>query len=500
MWADATANFGRLCNPEGVRALVENCRRANINILVVDVKDLTGRVLYDSSIAPRLQSHAGYTNVPGFDLLRTASEECRKQGIAIYASINVFSEGRKKEGGPVFQHPDWESVAQTSDAWVRAEDDVPYPVASIGRRAYDGRLALFLDPEKAGAREEEETWLFVDRDTETALGSEAGPSTNAVLLAAKGAAGSWLGKIRAGDSVRVFSRPKFIASRFALEMHNAVFVNPVNPDVRAYELSIIREIAANYDIDGIIFDRMRYSGLNADFSDLSRRSFEAWLGREVDVWPEDVLTFPALENDEPRQGPLFAKWIEWRASNITEFFAEAGDVVRKTRPGMEAAVYVGSWYWSYYPMGVNWASDTYRPEADWASSDFHRTGYAKLADWITTGCYYPHATRDDAIQAGGSGGASVQAAAEGSAMVIGNASFTYAGLYLVDYQGKPEQLVRAIDMCRTATQGVMLFDLVYVEDYDWWNVLRRAFPEPAPIPHKLPELREQLQQAYLKDR
>ena len=29
----------------------------------------------------------------------------------------------------------------------------------------------------------------------------------------------------------------------------------------------------------------------------------------------------------------------------------------------------------------------------------------------------------------------------------------------------------------------MLFDLVYARNYDWWDVLKSAFPEPAKAPH-----------------
>ncbi len=499
LWVDATANFTRLCHPEGVRELVRKSREAGINALVVDVKDLTGQVLYDSRIAPRLEEYSGARNAPGFDLLRTASEECRANGMAIYAAINVFAEGRKAEGGPVFDHPEWEAVVQDPEAWIVAGEGPGYPVARINRKAPEGRLALFEEPVVAGEAGTGEIRVLLDPARRTVLPPGEEPPSGALLLAATGAAGEWLQSLKPGDMGEVVTRPRFIASRHAQEMHNAIFVNPANRQVRDYELSIVREIVENYDIDGIVLDRMRYSGLNADFSELSRRSFETWLGRPVERWPEDILLLPALSRQQPLWGPLFQKWLHWRALNIKTFAEEARAVLKSARPDLEMAVYVGSWYWSYYPLGVNWGSDRFRPAAAWATPDYHQTGYAPLMDWITTGCYYPTVSREEAAERGISQAATVQAAAEGSAHVIGNASFFYAGLYLLDYRNNPEQFIRAVEMCRQASQGVMLFDLVYIEQYGWWDLLKQVFAGEVPtLPHRIPELRSALHEAYLR--
>ncbi|MEI6914882.1 MAG: hypothetical protein WCL39_07110, partial [Armatimonadota bacterium] len=130
LWFDANANFERLATPDGVRRIVEKCKLANINIIVVDVKDISGDVLYDSRIAPRVTSMRDAEHGPDFDLLRTATQEARKQGIAVYASINVFSEGKKSTGGPALDHPGWESTVYAPETWVRAGDS-EYPTANI---------------------------------------------------------------------------------------------------------------------------------------------------------------------------------------------------------------------------------------------------------------------------------------------------------------------------------------------------------------------------------
>src|SRR5688572_23098930 len=81
MWLDGTANLQRLSTREGVSAVMDRCKRANINTVVVDVKPLSGHVLFNSKVAPRLQEWRGFQYPAGHDLLRVALEEGRKRGL-----------------------------------------------------------------------------------------------------------------------------------------------------------------------------------------------------------------------------------------------------------------------------------------------------------------------------------------------------------------------------------------------------------------------------------
>ncbi len=470
------------------------CSEANLNMVVVDVKDINGRVLYNSSIAPHDDEKDGIRRDAGYDLLQVATEEARRVNIAPYASINVFSEGRQGHGGPATERPELQSTIYTPEPWVTIEDD-GYPASSVNKRALPGRLAVFENAAEAGAQQPGETFVFLDRGAGRIVpaGEEVALSS-CVLLVASGEAGNWLGQLRPGQQAELIAKPRFIPAGLAAEEHNAIFVNPSNPVARDYELSVIKEIVQNYDIDGLVLDRMRYPGLNSDFSDLSRQQFETWLGRKVNHWPEEIIAFGPLPSDKPVWGPLFPQWIEWRASVITSFLSEAHTVIKEA--GKETSVYVGSWYWDYYPLGVNWASDKFHIQTAWPSEQYASTGYAALNDWMTTGCYYPTPTREEASVAGKPPGGTVEAAAETSVKAIGAASFTYGGLYLLDYKGDPDRFCRAVDVCRQVTQGVMLFDLVYLEDYGWWDVVKKAFPQPARIPHKIDSLRSQMHELY----
>src|SRR5687767_15726536 len=70
MWLDGTANLDRLNSREGVAKVFDRLVKANINTVVVDVKPLSGHVLYDSKIAPRLKEWKGVRLPDGYDLLK----------------------------------------------------------------------------------------------------------------------------------------------------------------------------------------------------------------------------------------------------------------------------------------------------------------------------------------------------------------------------------------------------------------------------------------------
>ncbi len=177
-------------------------------------------------------------------------------------------------------------------------------------------------------------------------------------------------------------------------VHGAMFVNPLHRQVRAYEMGVIREIC-QYDIDGIILDRMRYPNLYADFSDLTRKVFERSIGREVERWPGDILTRNAPPAQEVR-GPLFKQWLRFRAQVMRDFLAEARRAAKSAKPDVKLGVYVGSWYTTYYDVGVNWGSPEHTESLDWWPEGYEQTGFADLVDYLCTGCYYPHPTRREA--------------------------------------------------------------------------------------------------------
>ncbi len=276
-------------------------------------------------------------------------------------------------------------------------------------------------------------------------------------------------------------------------------LNPSNPEVRAYQKSILVEFVERYpDADGIIFDRLRYDNITSDFSPLSREQFEAWSGIKLEHYPEDVLTWADEKTWKP--GKYFKEWVEWRATIIKSFVEEAHEAIRAANPNILIGDYTGAWYPTYYQLGVNWASTQYDPSErypDWASENYHKTGYAELLDIYMTGLYYTLVTKDevDAAQGrvigerGESGMDpndltycySVEGGAELAQGITCGVVPVVGSLYVEQYKKKdaegnevddPEQFGKAVaQVMKSCEGGLMIFDLVHIINHDWWDIL-----------------------------
>lgn len=498
LWIDATANLDRLFNRPAIAAVLDRCRSAHVNTVVVEVKPLSGLVLYRSRIAPRLTEWRG-KRYPDFDVLQAMIEEGHRRGLKIHAAVNVFSEGHKMyRAGPGFRRPQWQAtVYDVRRELVTAGGARRSLPASVNSGPASDEVVIY-DPSYGQNRTvtAQDAVAVISGDRVAAVLDGGMVSAEGVpvpgdghLLVGRDEGARWILKnLNVGDQIRYEAKPALLPIADAPSEPVSLFVNPNHPDVSAYELSLIDEIARNYDVDGIAFDRMRYSGLSTDFSPASRKQFERWLGKKMDRWPEDVYEIDPMPGRGIVRGAYFKDWLTWRAHTIKEWLKEAASLVHSRRPAARLGVYVGSWYPNYFSVGVNWASDAHRPQYDWTASNYNETGYAGLLDYITTGCYFPLATREEARVQGVLEDATVQAAAEMSSRAVADASFVYAGLYLLDYKDRPDQFRKALRTALDNSQGVMLFDLSYLEDYNWWSILAETFPDARRAPHDVPDL------------
>ncbi len=246
------------------------------------------------------------------------------------------------------------------------------------------------------------------------------------------------------------------------------FVNPALPEVQLYELAVIGEIVRRYDVDGIILDRARYPDATADVSDDSRVRFERWRGHPVAHWPEDVVR---VDSDRIIPGPFFRQWVAWRAGIIQQFVRAASRLVRGLRPQLAFAAYVGGWYPAYWNEAVNWAAPDARLPFPWVTSEWQQAAIAPYFDYLMVGLYYPHLSRTAALRAH----LPVWMSVEGGAMLArdltAGATTPVGGLLLSLYEGQPEKFTAALRSTRRLIGGVMLFDLVFLERYGWWNLL-----------------------------
>ncbi|WP_257347436.1 alpha amylase family protein [Pseudalkalibacillus decolorationis] len=500
LWYDLSANIENLNTREKVENIVGKTARANIDTIILDVKNYTGFVGYSSEIAPHMSTSEipKYDGFPeGYDLLKEVIEVAHEYGIQVHANVNVFSEGNTDyQDGPAYENPEWQSTFYQASRVAKTGDGATFDITGVNTTRGSNQLVMYTpakydaSPANQWGAEVQVTDGVVTKVIDRTYGAPAVTvPDNGVVLSGHGEARTWiLENVHEGDKLD-YSASKSELVPASEYPSFSTFVNPIREDVQNYELSIIDEIISNYDVDGIVLDRARYSNVHADFSDLSREQFEEYVGESVTNWPEDIYTMEFTEQgEEIIPGKYYQKWIEWRAGNIQDFFKTAENVVHEKDSSLFFSTYVGAWYPLYYSEGVNWASKTHQPDFDWASPDYGKTGYAEVLDFLMTGNYFHEVTREEAVEAGNPDWYSVEGSADMAFDVVNEATFVYGSLYLNQYKGDPEQFRKGLRSVMDRTHGIMLFDLVYLEQFGWWDIIEEEFAEESKPPHQIPGL------------
>jgi len=373
LWVDGFENFPRLTSRREVGALLDQCLYLGVRDVVLGVKDLTGLVLYRSSIAPHMSEWSArtigtkrYKFFPrGYDLLEDAVLEAHKRGMRLYAAFAVFCEGlvmRDLRLGPaVEKYPEWQSVC------------------------YTGRV--------------EPVWKYRQ----------------------------W------------------------------VFVNPVHPDVRRYELSLIMEVVSKYEVDGVVLDYCRFAGDRADVGEETRRAFEEFLGGRVRDWPRALFS-----------RNLYPLFVKFKAKVIRDFLASVKREVG--RKGCPLGVYVAGWWRSCYKFGQNWA----RPDFPWKGEQYapgyEETSLLPFLDLLIVGLYFPAVTPGERKRFGTRH--DVQTGAKEARWLVGAFRPVYGGLFVKQYFHRHKDLVRAAREILKHLDGVMLFDYSWVRAARAWGALK----------------------------
>lgn len=394
MWFDAEANFARFSHKDSIDYYLQKIKSLGFTHAVVDVRPITGEVLYDSKYAPRMEEWQGAPRAD-FDYLGYFIEQGHKLGIEIHASLNVFCAGHNYfDRGMVYDgHPEWASMVYNPER---------------------GIISILEEKHKYGA-----------------------------------------------------------------------MINPLNEEYRTHILNVLKELVEKYPtLDGLMLDRVRYDGIGADFSPLSRETFEKYIGEKVINFPEDILQWAQTDKGRyiPQYGKHALKWFEWRTKVITDFMALAREEVKSVNPNVSFGTYTGAWYPSYYEVGVNFASKEYDPsqDFDWATPEYKNYGYAELIDLYATGNYYTDITieeyrknnrsiwneTDSQAQSG------TWYCVEGSCQHLreimkGN---QFMGGILVDqFYDNPEKLTETIALNLLDADGLMVFDIVHIITKNLWK-------------------------------
>lgn len=408
MWFDAEANFARFSHKDSIDFYLKKIKSLGFTHAVVDVRPITGEVLFNSKYAPRMEEWNGAPR-GDFDYLGYFIEQGHKQGLEVHASLNVFCAGHNYfDRGLVYSgHPEWASTVYNPDR---------------------GLIPITEEKEKYGT-----------------------------------------------------------------------MINPLNEEYRIHILYVLKELLVKYPaLDGLILDRVRYDGISADFSDLSRETFETYIGEKVENFPEDILRWNKEgKRPKPELGKWSKKWFEWRTKVITEFMAKIREEVKAVNPKISFGTYTGAWYPSYYEVGVNFASREYDPSQkfDWATPQYKNYGYAELLDLYVTGNYYTDITIEEYkksnnwvwnetdSQAQQGTWYCVEGSCQQLRRILNGRPFM--GGVLVDlFYDNREKLTSAIAENLKDADGLMVFDIVHIITKDLWKEVEAGMKEGGNLPNE----------------
>lgn len=121
MWIDATANIHHFNNRDTIDYYLEKVKGLGFTDIVVDVRPISGHVLYDSQYAPKLTDWDGKEIHYTFDYLGYYIEKAHDIGLKVHASLNTFVAGHNYfDIGPIYEKnkSEWASVVYPPDEQV----------------------------------------------------------------------------------------------------------------------------------------------------------------------------------------------------------------------------------------------------------------------------------------------------------------------------------------------------------------------------------------------
>ncbi len=210
--------------------------------------------------------------------------------------------------------------------------------------------------------------------------------------------------------------------------HNGYFLDPANPEVINFLLSLIGEISARYNIDGFNIDYVRYPNIAKEnvnnqwgYTQYARNEFNQIYG----VDPLDVQYRTAY----------WDSWGEYRRDKITQYIQKASELL-KNRNTMFSAVIFPDWKMSLQTKYQDW---TY-----WLEE-----GYLDAVTPLIL-------TSDDEL---------AKSMLEEIRKKVPNSATIYPGLFTGFIESDPEDLLKQIHIIRKLRLGgVVLFDWAHLND------------------------------------
>lgn len=120
MWIDGEANFARFSNPDSIDYYVTKLKSLGFTDLVVDIRPITGEVLYESAYAPRMLDWQGAKRSKNLDYLGRFIKKGHELGMTVQANLNVFVAGHNYfDRGEIYSgHPEWATMVYTPEKGI----------------------------------------------------------------------------------------------------------------------------------------------------------------------------------------------------------------------------------------------------------------------------------------------------------------------------------------------------------------------------------------------
>jgi len=266
---------------------------------------------------------------------------------------------------------------------------------------------------------------------------------------------------------------------------SVAFANPHNPNVLNYEISVLQEFLdeyTEYSIDGILLDKLRFSGIEADFSSDSRTGFENYLNNNsLNWWPEDIFAWQTVDDVwEPVPGELFNVWLEYRANCIKTAISRIVLGIRDKDAAVPIGNFVGAWYPTYYEYGVNWASETAKYEEDWATSSYPSTSITEKVDYSVIGCFFPRPTIEETEKINAEWWMSVEGSATLAMEKVDDLTPVYGAILAGQFKGAEVNFQKSLQMARDITNGLYVTDVSHLNQYKLWDAMESVLKSAPP--------------------
>ena len=210
--------------------------------------------------------------------------------------------------------------------------------------------------------------------------------------------------------------------------HNGYFLDPANPEVTTFLLSLISEIVSKYPVDGVNIDYVRYPNISKE--NLNNQWGYTKYARE------EFITLYGVDPIEIKpKGDLWEKWCEYRSNKITNYISEVSRILNYKKTMLSAVIFPD------YKVSL---MTKYQDWEKWAENNYLDAATPLIL------------TSDDNL--------AKNMLEEIKKKMQGNVA-VYPGLFAGFIESDPEDLLKQIHIVRKLKMnGVILFDWAHLND------------------------------------